>query len=548
MKKHARLCGALAGGVIAIHAVTAVAQVGSRGSSAPGPAVNSSAPYRPSIEIAQSGGTEPAQESAELRKMRQDLVEMQRVLNETNDKLVETQEKVVKLSGMIVDSGPLPLAASVVPASDFMPPPANPKNMFFNETRLADTNLGAGTRIAGTGAMFRAVATGSVHMFYDTGNVGGAASLDPASIAIGGASARGAGSFNATNFGGELLFDLNIPLFSSGSEGVERDQAQAFVETDFVDGDLRVRNAYGRVSYATLNVLAGSYWTTWGDEGTIPKSLNSDDTFPVGANTESNVPQLRFAIPTGCHCVTTFAIQDPRSGAISLGPDDVVLHRYPDLAARIRYFDGDFASLSLGAIWHVIGRDDFAGNEDFESGWGISAATRFRTSPCGALMAGAVVGEGISGSIFGLSDTFAARTDNHDLILLANYGAYLGYQHDWSPCLITTAAYGFAQGEGSRTDPDNTRTVQNAWINAIYKVNYNFAFGLQYEFGDREQNDGDRGENHRIGLVVSIRTGSEKASGESAARSLSADTADAVREEVRKGVPTDSGASRFSRI
>lgn len=432
-----------------------------------------------------------------------------------------------------------------VPSEAFMPPPADPGNLFFNETSLADTNLGAGSRVPGTALIFRAALTGNVLMWYDTGRVASGAQFNPATIAVGGSRAQGAGFFDLVDFNGQLKFDLNVPVS-------REEQAQAYLETDFVDGDLRVRHAFGRASFARINVLAGSYWTTWGDEGTIPKSINSINGFPAGANTATGVPQLRFAIPSDCGLVTTFAIQRPLAGGIVLrgAPnEDVVLQRYPDLAARLRYFDGDFFSLSCGALVHIMGRENAADNEDFAAGWGLSAATRFRTGQCGALMLGIVGGEGVGRSIFGLADSFAAAaSSSRDLIPLNAYGTYVGYQHQWTAYMLTTLAYGIAQGDDAIANFGKTRTAQDAWANVIYKANDNFAFGFQYEYGDRELANGDSGDNHRLSLVVSVTTGQkDKSRGDVADRMLSPLADQSVRDEVRRSA-ADTGVSRFSRL
>jgi hypothetical protein len=349
------------------------------------------------------------------------------------------------------------------------------------------------------------------------------------------------------DFNGQLKFDLNMPISDA-------EQAQAYLETNYFGGDLTVRQAFGRANFTRINVLAGSYWTAWGDEGTIPKSLNSINGFPAGANTAASVPQLRFAIPFESGWVATVAVQQPLRGNIALrgAPnDDVALTRYPDFAGRIRYFDNDFFSLSVGGLVHIMGRENVANVEDFAAGWGVSGATRFRVGESGALMLGVVGGKGIAGSIFGLSsDSLAAGTSsNGSLIALSNYGTYAGYQHQWSDSLISTVAYGFAQGQGTPGSAGKTQTAQNAWANFIYKVNGNFAFGLEYQFGNRELVNGSTGQDHRVTLVVSVTAGqNNKVSSSAAVKNLAPNTADIVQQTVRQNVPSDSGASRFPRL
>jgi hypothetical protein len=431
-----------------------------------------------------------------------------------------------------------------VPAEDFMPPPADPSNLFFNEANLADVNLGAGSRVGGTGLIFRAAETGSVLMRYDTGVVGSGSQFDPSTIFPGGSAAQGAGNFDLSDLGGTFKFDLNAPIAEGG-------QAQAFLDTAYLNGDLSIRHAFGRVNLTTVDVLAGTYWTAWADEGTIPKSITGNG-LPAGTNTQQGVAQLRLAIPTESGWVTTFAIQQAASDVIAIrAMDDARLRRYPDLATRIRYFDGDFFSLSFGGIVHAMGRENPALDEDFTTGWGLTAATRFRTSQCGGLMLGVVSGKGIAGSIFGLSDSLAAdNTAVLDLAAVTNYGAYAGYQHQLTKNLLSTVAYGIAHGAAT-TAAMTTRQSQNAWANIIYKANESFAYGFQYDYGDRNLVNGTNGDNHRISLVVSVTLGQgNKVDGNAAADAVSGDSADAnsLRDEIRRNVPPETGRSKYRRL
>jgi hypothetical protein len=109
-------------------------------------------------------------------------------------------------------------------------------------------------------------------------------------------------------------------------------------------------------------------------------------------------------------------------------------------------------------------------------------------------------------------------------------------------------AYGIAQGDDGIANFGKTRTAQDAWANVIYKANDNFAFGFQYEYGDRELANGDSGDNHRLSLVASVTTGQKnKSRGDVADRMLSPLADQSLRDEVRRSA-ADTGVSRFSRL
>jgi hypothetical protein len=300
-----------------------------------------------------------------------------------------------------------------------------------------------------------------------------------------------------------------------------------------------VRHIFGRAG----NLLAGQYWTTWGDEGAIPKALGTD-LRPAGALFNRPV-QLRLAFPSDLGWVTTFAIEQAITTDFALpAPGDTVLQRYPDFALRWRYFDGDFASLSFGALARAMGIEHANGVEEFAVGWGFSAATRLRTTPCGALMLGFVGGEGLAGSIWGLSPGSSSAALSAPLpaggefIPTANYGAYVGYQQIWSERLKSSFAYGFAHADlTSQLAPLTDESSHNAWANLIYQVNDSFGLGLEYAYGTSEALNGVSGDNHRLLLVVALRT-SQKSRQQGAALT----DADATF------APGDTGPSRFSRL
>jgi hypothetical protein len=463
--------------------------------------------------------------------------DLQRQLNETNDKLVETQELVLRLlSGQGLGSS--------VPSMRFMPPPADPNDLDRNES-TADINLGAGSRL-GPGILFRAALSGNAEAWYDTGRVSSAGgAFIPCDIALPGTTAsRRAGFFDLLNTNAKLALDLQAPI----ERLEEAAQAQAFLETEVVAEDLRIRHAFGRVA----NVLAGQYWTAWGDEGTLPKSIITN-TAPAGS-IFARTPQIRVALPLDCGWVASFAIQKPLNNDFTLvdsGPDkDVRLQRYPDFAARFRYFNGDYNSVSVGAFVRQIGREDINEDEDFVTGWGVSAAARFRTGACSTVQIGIVGGEGLAGTIFGLSTTLSAAgptasfAAGGELTALTNYGAFAGYQHFWSDNCQSNLAYGFAWADG--TDVMSglaAHNTHNAWANLIYELNDNFSFGLEYHYGRLETLDGTSGDNHRIQFVLQL-TASKPATKQSRADLLP----QSIRDQVLDAIPEDTGVSQFPRL
>ena len=399
--------------------------------------------------------------------------------------------------------------------------------------------------------MFRAALDGTVQGWYDSNFVAtGPVHLLSAIAPPGSDAARQSRFFDLVDGGASLKLDIQTPVGEAA-------QAQGFLDAQVVGDDLVVRQGFIRVA----NVLAGQYWTAWGDEGALPRSIMID-TNAAGAVYAPNVPQIRVALPRE-NWVSTFAIQQPLNGDFTLvdrtAPGgDVRLQRYPDFAARLRYFDQDYNSFSIGALVRGIGREDIAQNEDFVVGWGLSAATRFRLTPCSAVQLGFFGGEGIAGSILGLLGTQSAAGPTNTLLgggqlsALSNYGGYAGFERRWSQTCESNFAYGFVQAEGSDFMPaGSARTGQNAWANVIRKINDNFAVGLEYHYGRFETLDGSSSDNHRVHFVFQLSTSPPETDGSAADRiitSLGSQADSLMQDSIRASVPRSSGGSRFPRL
>jgi hypothetical protein len=452
--------------------------------------------------------------------------EVSRLKDELQD--VQGQQRVIAGSG------------SYAPSFLFMPPPADPNNPFRNEL-TDDINLGAGSRVMGTPIIFRSAVDGSAQMTYDTGFVGPL--FRPTIIALDGtALARKSGMFDLTASNAKLDLDVQVPIQSF----VE--QAQGYLEMDLVGDELRVRHAYARVG----NIIAGQYWTAWGDEGALPKALGTD-LRPAGSVFDRPA-QVRIAFPHG-PLVTTFAVQRPLNGDFTpVSITDTILQRWPDFAARIRYFDGDFASVSVGSLLRVMGIEGLAGQEDFAVGWGISATARFRVGASGAAMLGCVGGEGIAGTVYGLSPSGSAGGPSAvamaggRLLPLENIGAYVGYQQIWMSNCQSSFAYGYSLAEGTPAMPAlAVRKTHNAWANLIYQLNESFAFGIEYSYGKLEALDNTPGENHRFLFVIALTT-SKRADRQAGIPGAPESIPSLNMLPGAEPLPADTGASRFSRL
>lgn len=445
----------------------------------------------------------PAQLQTRVRELTRELrnsqAEYRSLVDEANNRAAMAQSM-------------LQSANSRVPAFDFMPGAVHPNLMGENDIAPTETRFGAGSRIGNTGFIFRTILQGNATSTYDTGFVAAGQQMDPGTIAFDGtADHRQAGFFDMS----EAIANLAVDLQKQFTETGDDIQAQAYLEAQLdTAGDLQVRHAFGRVDFTNVYLVAGKYWTAWGDEGTLPKSLSLNTT--AAGSVFAIAPQLRLATALNDDWLASVAIQDPLVTTIDPAdptdpgppiPDtpNTVLQRYPDLALRLRYLDAattGYNSFSVGAVIRGLGVETDLGDEQIRTGWGITVNGRTLIFPCTALQFGAVGGRGLGGDIFGLQTTpgIASGPTNH-LKIQSNYGAYLGVTRLLSESLQFNAAYGFARGDS--TPAVSFQETQNAWSNLIYRQSDQLSVGLEYHWGQNEMT-GVSGENHRFLLSVQI--------------------------------------------
>jgi hypothetical protein len=216
--------------------------------------------------------------------------------------------------------------------------------------------------------------------------------------------------------------------------------------------------------------------------------------------------------------------------------------RYPDMVATLRYQDGDLVkdpcseTVFVSERWHIqaggVVRDLGVENADASlrqttTGWGTQLSGRVRVfnveRDCSELsdyvMFTTTWGSGIGHyfadlrSISAVND--AAYTPG-ELNALPIFAYYVGYQHDWTACLRSTAVY-------SHIDLDTSVSTAAAPYRRgnYYSVNlilhsepcirpnaatpgalHAFMTGIEYLYGDREDSGGNIGSAQRIMLIL----------------------------------------------
>ena len=398
-----------------------------------------------------------------------------------------------------------------VPLGRLLPVPTDPGNMLMPDAPAPSTlSLGFGVPAFNLPAfrdgaaaeagmepvvMLRTSVLADLDVMYDTGYQ---ESFSPSTIALRGTSdARKSGRVNLSKSLANLTSDVQVPSDNVGAQG--------YLDLDFYEEGVRVRQAFGRVG----NLLAGEYWSTFGDWAALPRSIIKDKA-PAGAIYRPSQALLQYAWTWESGWSIGGAIEQPTTSDFSLiQSTDVRLQRWPDLVVRLqRQHPDEWGGSQLAVLVRSMGVEDEHHVEHFATGWGVSGTTRFRTWGNDNLRLGAVGGEGIGSYIFGLNAyQCAAAPEAGHLRTLPNYGAFIGYQNYWTSTIWSNYVYGYALVDPLPGMPATaTRQTQNAWVDLIWNVKTGVAFGLEYGYGTREARDHSYGDNHQVQVSLQIGT------------------------------------------
>lgn len=287
---------------------------------------------------------------------------------------------------------------------------------------------------------------------------------------------------------------LNVDVRS----GVKAEAVRFFVEGDFygAGGAFNLRHAYGEYG----GLLAGQTWTTFMDLSSRPVTLDFEG--PDGA-LFIRQPMVRWTQAASDTTSWSLALEGASQGVGALGGVDPNLADapLPDLTGNLRREVGS-GHLQLSGVLRKLRYEGGAG-EDEVAGWGLALSGKTPVGPRGRrLMAQLSVGEG-TGEYNqalrddGQSDAFLGADGR--LEALGNSTAMVGVENDWGPDWSTTVAYSVASldnvaGQGA----DVLHRTQSTSATLLWHPTRHFLAGVEYLYGTREDNDGQRGHANRV--------------------------------------------------
>jgi hypothetical protein len=280
---------------------------------------------------------------------------------------------------------------------------------------------------------------------------------------------------------------------------------------------MRIRHVYGEWG----PVLAGQTNTTFMDGDIFPNTIEYWG--PPGMAFVRNA-QLRYTYRMGPHKFAV-AIEKPSNdidpgGIRTLEP---VLgfsfqgdEEAPDLAGHYRYEDGwghvQLAGLLRSVGYEAVGTSD---NEPkgSETGWGVNLTSNIKVLEKDVIHLGVVYGEGIATymndggtdmgpnvlpvvtpPIAGVPPTLALEAEALPLLGLTAF-----YDHYWND--RWSSSIGWSQTKVDNTSfqtPDAFRSGQYALVNLLYTPDKRIMMGGELQWGQREDNNGEHGEDFRI--------------------------------------------------
>lgn len=303
--------------------------------------------------------------------------------------------------------------------------------------------------------------------------------------------------------GKDLFVKFEFDLFGTGDDAGQ---------TTF-----RLRHAYG--SWGPI--LAGQTNSLFMDGDTFPNTIEYWG--PVGMVFLRN-PQVRYSFASGSHKFAV-AVEKPGndidSGAIrqvdpSLGANIRGSEKLPDLTGQYRY-EGGWGHVQLAGILRKVGyeTDGTLNNEpkDSEVGWGVNLSSNIKTWNKDMLHLSVVYGEGIASYMNDGGTDLGPKIRNRNgppIVgtpppgvlgpkVVPTLGLMAYYDHYWND--QWSSSFGWSMHKQDNTSFQQTTAYhsgQYASANILFTPHKRILIGAEALWGQREDNDGDKGEDTRV--------------------------------------------------
>jgi hypothetical protein len=325
--------------------------------------------------------------------------------------------------------------------------------------------------------------------------------LDPTTIAVG--PDAGNNERNQVKFGAR-----ESRLFVKTNTPTALGDLNTHVEFDFygADGNESVSNSHGfrlRHAYGTLGpLLAGQTWTNFMYVASLPETLDFGG--PVGQIFDRQA-QVRWTQSFGgsgslAAGQWSVALENPESvvtvpGGANFRADD---DRVPDITGQV-LFNTSMGKLAVSGILREI-RADSTAPAVVNQTWGgaVSVAGVIPTVGKDDFRFTVSAGNAIGRYSDGFFPDGVVDTDGQ-IRLPKQWGWFAAYRHFWSDQLRSNLVLSTASENNPAGAPASTnKSTRSAHANLIWSPVPNTDLGLEYIYGFRETEDGQKGHLNRL--------------------------------------------------
>lgn len=414
-----------------------------------------------------------------------------------------------------------------------LPTPSEQTDPFYSPLEVASTRMdlaprtleaispAAGKTSPANDLLTRIAARPTFGMMFNTGYTG--APFDVKKISLGASPLAGQIRFT----GDQDLIDVPLSLLvdnqvlSVNLPGVDEQQLQVYLEANnFVERDeLNVKHLFVRLwDKERITLGAGKSYSLFGNGGVGPTTLSSTPTL-VGTGTstaDGTTRQFRMQLssPQEGGWGGGIGVEEPLRDDLVPPTSGVSLTRWPAFVGNLVYRSGDNI-LQFSGLQRTIGCEFGDGTEQFESAWGLAAFARITLwsweDNQGSLFFGGGGGDGIGRYIDGIGTS--AVIDNGSLAKLESTGAYVGYGHRWKTArgwdCGANVAFGYAHMEWPSyfaATVNRDTQLHQAWANYLVFPNPYLGMGFEWQYGRREIQTGDYGEDNQFMFVIMLTT------------------------------------------
>ena len=271
---------------------------------------------------------------------------------------------------------------------------------------------------------------------------------------------------------------------------------RAFVEGDFYGSGnaFRLRHGYGTVG----GLLGGQTWTTFMDEDALPPTLDFEE---PQALVFERVAMLRWTQRFDGQKLAAIAVEQA-TGAVSASAGTGTTETpWPFVTARARK-TGDKGHVQLSGFFGSVRFRPTSGSTTDVPLWGVNASVRVNPTKRDQLIVQGGWGEGTAAYRNGV---VAAPDGSGDLVALPEGGATLSYRRTLNERYSAHGVvnYGYTDNSAGQAGGELKATTYAA-LNLVRHLTDRAWIGVEYLYGEREDKDGSKGQNHRIQISTKV--------------------------------------------